>query len=707
MIPSTTLESYTVEDSIAAPTIKTLTSTGSQGGGVSSKNRGKGAANKAKSTSKKSGKKGTKPKVWDNSYDKLYNLVEKTNEALRRREKIERDYDRLLKNRNMTASQLLANSLKQIANLREEIALQEQLRAGRLSQARNIGAETFRGKDDVEKTFSQWGVTRYASLNTATGRITIDWEGIEKITDVDKGGAVEAYISRLEEVRDQLTSIDKTIENAVDAIHEIKKQNQGDYLNFEQFVHDALVQLEQTFIDEARDLADTISSANAKILNSLRESIQLERQIRDNTKAEEDIADKEMRLAFLRRDTSGANALEIKQLEEEIISAREAYEDALIDQELDKLARINEDANEQRSRQIEIMQQQLEYNKSIGHYWGKTYELLRESINADGSMKMDSSLMTLLQETEGFKGMSELGQMKWIDELVEKFAISQQGYASLKVEQAENRGKVILGSGQTLTYDKKTGRWLDSEGGSYGDLNYDPVRDTYSASGYKAKPAPAPSKPAPAPSKPASAPSKPAPAPAPSKPATSSKPVLKRGSKGEAVKELQRKLGITADGSFGAETEKWVKDFQEIAGIAVDGRVGPATWKALENWGYLKTLKEQSVRKTGYPGIYAYAKGGLVTHTGPAWLDGTKSDPEAVLDAQDTRNFIQLLDVLESLRSGDSMTNTRSSVNHFDIRILVDEIASDYDIERVAKEVKKQIAKEASDGSVNLLSRKR
>ena len=162
-------------------------------------------------------------------------------------------------------------------------------------------------------------------------------------------------------------------------------------------------------------------------MNSLRESIELERQIRNNTRTEEDIAEKEMRLAFLRRDTSAANALEIKQLEEEIISAREAYGEALIDQELDKLARISENANEQRSRQIELMQQQLEYNKSIGHYWGKTYELLRESINADGSMKMDSSLMTLLQETEGFKGMSELGQMKWIDELVENLPYLSKG----------------------------------------------------------------------------------------------------------------------------------------------------------------------------------------------------------------------------------------------------------------------------------------
>ena len=38
-----------------------------------------------------------------------------------------------------------------------------------------------------------------------------------------KGAAVEAYISRLEELRDQLTNIDKTIEDAVDAIDEIKK----------------------------------------------------------------------------------------------------------------------------------------------------------------------------------------------------------------------------------------------------------------------------------------------------------------------------------------------------------------------------------------------------------------------------------------------------------------------------------------------------
>lgn len=58
-------------------------------------------------------------------------------------------------------------------------------------------------------------------------------------------------------------------------------------------------------------------------------------------------------------------------------------------------------------------------------------------------------------------------------------------------------------------------------------------------------------------------------------------PVLKKGSKGKYVKKLQKKLKITADGSFGVNTEKAVKKFQKKKGLKVDGEVGPKTWKAL------------------------------------------------------------------------------------------------------------------------------
>ena len=61
-------------------------------------------------------------------------------------------------------------------------------------------------------------------------------------------------------------------------------------------------------------------------------------------------------------------------------------------------------------------------------------------------------------------------------------------------------------------------------------------------------------------------------------------PLLKKGSTGEAVRQLQqalKDLGFdpgAVDGQFGSKTEAAVKAFQQDRGIAVDGIVGDITW---------------------------------------------------------------------------------------------------------------------------------
>ncbi len=54
--------------------------------------------------------------------------------------------------------------------------------------------------------------------------------------------------------------------------------------------------------------------------------------------------------------------------------------------------------------------------------------------------------------------------------------------------------------------------------------------------------------------------------------------LLKNGSKGEEVKQLQAKLGLNADGNFGPMTEAKVKEWQAANGLTADGIVGPGTW---------------------------------------------------------------------------------------------------------------------------------
>jgi N-acetylmuramoyl-L-alanine amidase len=70
-------------------------------------------------------------------------------------------------------------------------------------------------------------------------------------------------------------------------------------------------------------------------------------------------------------------------------------------------------------------------------------------------------------------------------------------------------------------------------------------------------------------------------------------PLIRRGSRGEDVRDLQQRLAsigyaLTGDdgGVFGAATERAVHDFQTQRGLRVDGIVGRETWSALVESGF-------------------------------------------------------------------------------------------------------------------------
>ena len=58
---------------------------------------------------------------------------------------------------------------------------------------------------------------------------------------------------------------------------------------------------------------------------------------------------------------------------------------------------------------------------------------------------------------------------------------------------------------------------------------------------------------------------------------------LRRGAKGQAVVDLQNKLGIEADGQYGPATAEAVRKFQQENGLDADGVVGPNTLAALNS----------------------------------------------------------------------------------------------------------------------------
>lgn len=59
--------------------------------------------------------------------------------------------------------------------------------------------------------------------------------------------------------------------------------------------------------------------------------------------------------------------------------------------------------------------------------------------------------------------------------------------------------------------------------------------------------------------------------------AAASEVTLREGDRGRAVRRLQRRLGVAADGVFGPQTDRAVKRFQRRNGLVADGIVGPIT----------------------------------------------------------------------------------------------------------------------------------
>ena len=93
--------------------------------------------------------------------------------------------------------------------------------------------------------------------------------------------------------------------------------------------------------------------------------------------------------------------------------------------------------------------------------------------------------------------------------------------------------------------------------------------------------------------------------------------------------------------------------------------------------------KEKGSYNDWYKGlqIEKYKKGGMVYGTGPAWLDGTSTHPEAVLNAMQTKAFLSFTDDLAALRAEGTMS-TNSSIVIDNISFNVESMSSVADGEK-------------------------
>jgi peptidoglycan hydrolase-like protein with peptidoglycan-binding domain len=103
--------------------------------------------------------------------------------------------------------------------------------------------------------------------------------------------------------------------------------------------------------------------------------------------------------------------------------------------------------------------------------------------------------------------------------------------------------------------------------------------------------------------------------------------LLKEGTRGQAVKKLQEKLGVGADGQFGTGTEKALRDYQAKNGLAADGMAGPATLAQMKLFKEITadTVKSSQIPASAVPELAPNPAGSTQRPVVSAQMGGTRS----------------------------------------------------------------------------------
>ena len=563
---------------------------------------------------------------WENPYDRLYNLTQRINTEIRKRNRLESEYNRLVQYGLGNASDLAKKTEQERKSLEQQKALQQQLLAER--------------KKDVEKLNNN-KYSKYAYYDMATGNVVLNNDLINKNKDEEIGKGIEEQVSKLEELKGEIEGAEDALWEIEDQLYELTQRGRDEYIDFQKDVYNALIKQRQDEIDKYSEYISTLAEAKSDILDALRKYIDKQRQERDNAEREKEIADKDAQLFRMERDT-GSTQADIIAARKDVEQMRRDYTDELIDQKISELEEQNDEAQKVREKQLETMQKQLDEDQKSGVLWAQVKTLMEEGWGPDGKIIEGSELERILTDYYEYTQMSEEERAKAIEQRNINTTLAKQ-YLD-----AKNAGK--------NTYTPST--------------SYPSVSQTQTPQNQTPK----------------------------------KNPSSNSGAKALTVGTRVRTVG------FG--------------NAASDGSGGRAA-KGLSNRKILKIRKGAkypyligtSNDPSGWTGWYtaaalqAYKKGGLANFTGPAWLDGTKSRPEAVLNARDTENFLQLRDILgEVLTKTRNLGNSNSENNgdnYYDIDIQVDRLSNDYDVDQLVRKIKKEITKDANYRNVRTINLKR
>lgn len=583
-----------------------------------------------------------------------------------------------------------------------------------------VGNETNGGKgalqvlDELNKMSAEQQINYLKSIGyTYTDNDGKELKDTELVTKFFE--ELQKQIDEYDALYDTVHATKQTVEKLKSDIEKINEEVIQNQKDLEKVIYDVIVDAWQKQIDALDEQAKLTKEVNDNYVDGLNDALKLEQE---RYQQNQQIADRESmqrQLSLLRR--SGGSASEIASLEKQL---DEKLKDEYFDNQqkaIDKIQEANEKQVQQLELQVQLQKEALDYQKENGIIWTKVYDVMAN--------QKDEILKFIQGNTTDFFSKSTLEQEAMLTDWAKKIGIytedrQYQNYS----KDAQNK---YWATG--AVWGNKNLASLKSVFDSLSDADRKEIQDAYVSTyadamlrgadetaaneqAAKEMAAQLSNKQKATEQKP-SAPTVETPAPVP-----------------ETKKETQDYTHWTftfngkkyAHYTSKANAENKIKALMEAGMKQADKDLeeGKITMNAhAQKYGFWQNMANQA-KKTIRSGKHSkgYIEGGLVDYTGPAIVHGTPARPEAFLNAEQTKQIREGLElgsdrgILSNLRSTiselnhaiNSIVNNNVSTNEINIsngaiQISVGKLNDKYDIEDVSNDIMNRIVSIASKAS--------
>ena len=659
------------------------------------------------------------------SLDNLYNYNEALssfNDELSRAKDIVEDANTI--DSAIDAMSRYGAATKQL--IAEEKAKQEAIKAGLNNYGNMIenGTYAYTNSQTGETTNINFG--NYARKDARTGKYMLDQRLLNEARFSDKfKDLIEQQVSEYNKYADELLKSEDNVRKAEKDIQKEREDALKKYVALETQLAEALKKQYEDEVNDQKSKYDDLKKQDDDYLDALKDAIDKQKKLREQENKWEELAQQEKKLSLMRRDTSGANAKEVASLEKDVEKSREDMLNDAIDNVVDNLEKLYESQEELRNEEIELK----EAVKDNTAYWNAKAESMIQSFdNAEEYAQYISSIskeyadMTLAMQQEKlaeyastYEEATEYMALQAMDAvtetgdyIVEMTTVTGQEVTNIVNQTGEAFTQEVIRqfneTTEAFTQDmKKAAEAIDAANKALQEA-YQKLADCAEKVNELAGKLGAGGQGGGGSTNPGNAESDQFNAlPIPNADSIGNLVSTLIGaydhSSQENVDNLIRDIfAATGDPSSKMFTTDMMKKIYEEDGKAYRQLIdflGIDT-KDMLNYGVTAVKASSKFKLLFERKRNKFADGGLVNYTGPAWVDGSYSKPEAFLSAEDTARIGEAAKILADLpwlgsNPTQTITNNRGGDVAVEINLNIDKLSSDVDVDNMIERVKKEI----------------